>query len=48
MNDEQMSERLKLSRNTIRNHVSSLYRKIGVNRRGAAILWAKKRGIGGK
>ncbi|SFA83493.1 PAS domain S-box-containing protein [Rhizobium sp. NFR07] len=48
MNDTQMSERLKLSRNTVRNHVSSLYRKIGVNRRGAAILWAKERGIGGK
>ncbi len=48
MNDAQMSDRLKLSRNTIRNHVSSLYRKIGVNRRGAAILWAKERGIGGK
>lgn len=48
MNDTQMSDRLKLSRNTVRNHVSSLYRKIGVNRRGAAILWAKERGIGGK
>jgi PAS domain S-box-containing protein len=48
MNDHQMSERLKLSRHTVRNHVSSLYRKIGVNRRGAAILWAKERGISGK
>jgi PAS domain S-box-containing protein len=48
MNDQQMSERLKLSRHTVRNHVSSLYRKIGVNRRGAAILWAKERGISGR
>lgn len=48
MDDEAMSKRLKLSRHTIRNHVSSLYRKIGVNRRGAAILWAKQRGIGNK
>ena len=48
MNDAEMSKRLKLSPHTIRNHVSSLYRKIGVNRRGAAILWAKQRGIGSK
>ncbi len=46
MNDAKMSEKLKLSHNTVRNHVSSIYRKIGVNRRGAAILWAKERGIG--
>lgn len=46
MNDQQMSNHLGLSSNTVRNHVSSLYRKIGVNRRGAAILWAKERGIG--
>jgi hypothetical protein len=40
-----MSVRLHLSQNTIRNHVASLYRKIGVNRRSAAILWARERGI---
>jgi hypothetical protein len=27
--------------------VSSLYRKIGVNRRSAAIIWARERGITG-
>jgi PAS domain S-box-containing protein len=47
-NDLEMSDALKLSRNTIRNHVSSLYHKIGVNRRGAAIIWARERGITGK
>ncbi len=46
MNDQQMSKHLGLSSYTVRNHVSSLYRKIGVNRRGAAILWAKERGVG--
>ena len=46
--DDEMSEALKLSRNTIRNHVSSLYHKIGVNRRAAAIIWARERGITGK
>jgi DNA-binding CsgD family transcriptional regulator len=43
--DVEMSVRLHLSQNTIRNHVASLYRKIGVNRRSAAILWARERGI---
>jgi DNA-binding CsgD family transcriptional regulator len=46
--DKEMSQILKLSPNTIRNHVSSLYRKINVKRRGAAIVWARERGITGK
>jgi DNA-binding NarL/FixJ family response regulator len=43
--DVQMGEVLNLSQNTVRNHIASLYRKIGVNRRGAAIIWARERGI---
>ncbi len=43
--DAEMSELLSLSPNTVRNHIVSLYRKIGVNRRGAAIIWARERGI---
>jgi PAS domain S-box-containing protein len=46
--DQEMSESLKLSHNTIRNHLASLYRKIGVNRRAAAIIWARERGITGR
>jgi DNA-binding CsgD family transcriptional regulator len=45
--DLQMSRTLKLSQNTVRNHVASLYRKIGVNRRSAAIIWARERAIMG-
>lgn len=45
LSDHQMSELLGLSRNTIRNHVWSLYQKLGVNRRAAAIIWARERGI---
>jgi PAS domain S-box-containing protein len=48
LSDREMSATLKLSPNTIRNHVFSLYQKIGVNRRGAAIIWARERGITGK
>ncbi|MBX6330059.1 MAG: response regulator transcription factor [Pseudolabrys sp.] len=43
--DADMSRILNLSQNTIRNHVASLYRKIGVNRRSAAIIWARERAI---
>ena len=45
--DQAMSDALGLSRNTVRNHIAALYRRIGVNRRGAAILWAHERGITG-
>ncbi len=43
--DAEMSKLLHLSPNTVRNHIVSLYRKIGVNRRSAAIIWARERGI---
>ncbi|MGH8154887.1 MAG: hypothetical protein ACREP0_06585 [Rhodanobacteraceae bacterium] len=32
-------------RNTVRNHVASLYAKIGVNRRSAAVVWGRERGL---
>jgi DNA-binding NarL/FixJ family response regulator len=43
--DVHMGDLLGLSENTVRNHIASLYRKIGVNRRTAAIIWARERGI---
>jgi DNA-binding NarL/FixJ family response regulator len=43
--DREMTRTLGLSRNTVRNHIAALYRKIGVNRRSAAIIWARERGI---
>lgn len=45
MSDSAIVEKLSLSRNTIRNHVSRIYAKIGVNTRGAAIIWARERGF---
>jgi DNA-binding CsgD family transcriptional regulator len=44
--DEEMAADLGLSLSTVRNHVASLYRKIGVNRRSAVMVWARERGIG--
>lgn len=45
-NDAEIAERLHLSRNTVRNYVAAIYSKIGVNRRSAAVIWARDRGIG--
>jgi DNA-binding CsgD family transcriptional regulator len=45
--DAEISAELKLSPHTIRNHVASLYRKLGVNRRSAVVIWARERGIDG-
>lgn len=44
--DPTIAEQLGLSRHTVRNHVASLFRKIGVNRRSAAVVWARDRGFG--
>ncbi len=47
LDDAAIAERLVLSRNTVRNHVARLYAKIGVNRRSAAVVWARERGMHG-
>lgn len=46
MDDKAIASDLGVSPNTVRNHVASLFRKIGVNRRSAAVVWARDRGIG--
>jgi PAS domain S-box-containing protein len=48
LDDKAIAVQLELSSNTVRNHVSRLYGKIGVNRRSGAIVWARERGIGGR
>ncbi|WP_242107185.1 helix-turn-helix transcriptional regulator [Luteimonas aquatica] len=44
--DTEIATSLGLSRNTIRNHLSAIYAKIGAHRRSAAIIWARERGLG--
>ena len=48
MDDKAIADRLGLMGNTVRNHVARLYAKIGVNRRSAAVIWARERGIDGR
>lgn len=43
--DEQISEILHVSRNTVRNHIATIYSKVGVHRRSAAIIWGRERGV---
>lgn len=45
MDDKTMARTLKVSSNTIRNHVARVYSKIGVNRRVAAAAWGRARGF---
>jgi PAS domain S-box-containing protein len=45
LDDKAIAGRLSLSSNTVRNHVASIYAKIGVNRRAGAIVWARERGL---
>lgn len=47
LSDAEIAAALKLSRNTVRNHVATLYGKIGVNRRSAAVVWGRERGMVG-
>jgi len=43
--DKEIASRLKLAPNTVRNHVATVYSKLGVHSRSAAIVWARERGL---
>ncbi len=46
LSNDEIGQRLSVAANTVRNHVAGLYRKLGVNRRAALIVWARERGLG--
>ena len=48
LTDNQIAAKLRLTRNTVRNHRSSIYAKIDVHSRSAAVIWARERGFTGK
>ncbi|MDP4568374.1 helix-turn-helix transcriptional regulator [Pseudomonas sp. LPH60] len=43
--DKEIAAQLRLAPNTVRNHVATLYSKLGVHSRGEAIVWARERGL---
>ena len=47
LDDADIGRRLGLTPNTVRNHVAALYRKLGVHRRGQAIVWGRENGFSG-
>jgi PAS domain S-box-containing protein len=47
LRDADIAASLGLKLNTVRNHVASLYAKIGVHSRAEAIIWGRERGITG-
>jgi len=47
MNGDGITKALSLSRNTVRNHLATLYGKIGAHGRSDAIIWARERGFTG-
>jgi len=46
--DKTIARLLHVAGNTVRNHVARIYAKIGVNRRIAAVAWARARGFDGE
>lgn len=44
--DDDISTKLGISRNTVRNHVSVIYARLGIRKRSAVIVWARERGMG--
>ncbi len=45
LGDDAIAKRLHLSRNTVRNHAASLYRKLDVHKRSEAIVWGRDNGF---
>jgi PAS domain S-box-containing protein len=43
--DAEIVAEFRISRNTVRNHLTALYRKLGVNRRSAVVVFARERGL---
>jgi DNA-binding NarL/FixJ family response regulator len=47
LSDDEIAERLGISRHTVRHHVSAIYRKLCIRKRSAVIVWARERGLAG-
>lgn len=45
LGDAEIGKRLSLARNTVRNHLAALYRRLGVHSRSEAVVWAHANGF---
>jgi PAS domain S-box-containing protein len=48
VDDDAIAAKLKVSRNTIRNHLTNLYRRTGAKSRAKLVVWARERGVTGR
>ena len=46
LSDEEIADKLSITRNTVRNHVSAIYGRLGIRKRSAVVVWARERGLG--
>jgi PAS domain S-box-containing protein len=46
LSDHEIAAAIGVSHNTVRNHVSAIYRTTGVRKRSALVVWARERGLG--
>ncbi|MBE7211280.1 MAG: PAS domain S-box protein [Gluconacetobacter diazotrophicus] len=46
LSDPRIAARLGIARNTLRNHIAVIYRRLGMNKRSAVVVWARERGLG--
>ena len=45
VDDAEIATRLRISRNTVRNHLAVIYRTLGVHRRSDVVIWAQENGL---
>ncbi len=46
LSDDEIATKIGISPNTVRNHISAIYRVTGVRKRSALVVWARERGLG--
>ena len=46
LSDDEIVAKLGITRNTVRNHISAIYSRLGIRKRSAVIVWARERGLG--
>ena len=46
LSDADIAARLGITRNTVRNHITAIYDRLGIRKRSAVIVWARERGLG--
>ncbi len=46
LSDDEIAAKLGITRNTVRNHITAIFGRLGIRKRSAVIVWARERGLG--